>query len=67
MTDKILALADALDTLPLVVQQAVAGLVQTFGEFLLDYNRNYLLAGQKPDGTPIDAGGYSPPYAAYRR
>lgn len=66
MPDPIAALADALDTLPLAVRQAVVGLVQTFGEHLLDYNRQYLRQGQKPDGTPIDAGGYSPAYAAYR-
>lgn len=64
--DPIERLADALETLPLAVRQAVVGLVQTFGEHLLDYNRAYLRKGQKPDGTPIDAGGYSPAYAAYR-
>lgn len=64
--DPILALADALETLPLAVKQGLVGVVQTFGERLLDLNRAYLQAGQKPDGTPIDAGGYSPVYAAYR-
>lgn len=66
MTDPIEALADALDTLPLAVRQGLVGVVQTFGEQLLDYNRQYLQKGQKPDGTPVDSGGYSPPYAAYR-
>jgi hypothetical protein len=65
-SDPILALADALETLPLAVRQGLVGVVQTFGEFLLDYNRSYLRKGLKPDGTPIDAGGYSPAYAAYR-
>jgi hypothetical protein len=65
--DSIERLADRIETLPLAVRQALVGTIQTFGEFLLDYNRNYLLAGEKPDGSPIDAGGYSPAYAAYRR
>jgi hypothetical protein len=64
--DPIARLADALETLPLAVRVAVRGLVQTLGEFLLDYNRAYLAAGQRPDGSPVDAGGYSPAYAAYR-
>jgi hypothetical protein len=67
MPDPIEALAQALDTLPLVVRQALVGLVQTFGEELLDYNRQYLLKGERPDGSPIDENGYSPSYAAYRR
>jgi hypothetical protein len=65
--DPIEALADRLDTLPLAVRRGMVGAVQTFGGFLLDYNRAYLLAGQKPDGSPIDPNGYSPAYAAYRR
>lgn len=64
--DAITRLADALDTLPLAVRQAVVGLVQTLGEALLDYNRAYLAAGQRPDGSLVDANGYSPGYAAYR-
>lgn len=67
MTDPINRLADSLETLPLAVRRAVVGLVQTLREHLLDYNRAYLLQGQRPDGEPIDAGGYSPGYAAYRR
>lgn len=65
-TDPIEALAARLDTLPLVVRQAVVGLVQTFGEQLLDANRGYLAKGQRPDGSPVDANGYSPAYARYR-
>lgn len=65
-TDPIEALAARLDTLPLAVRQAVVGLVQTFGEQLLDANRAYLAKGQRPDGSPVDAGGYSPAYARYR-
>lgn len=66
MTDPIASLAEALDTLPLAVRRAVVGLVQTFGEFLLDYNRRYLLRGERPDGESIQPQGYSRSYAAYR-
>lgn len=65
-SDPIEALAARLDALPLAVRQAVVGLVQTFGEQLLDANRAYLAKGQRPDGSPVDAGGYSPAYQKYR-
>jgi hypothetical protein len=64
--DPIEALADRLDTLPVAVRQAVVGLVQTFGQRLLALNRGYLLKGERPDGEPIQARGYSPAYARYR-
>ena len=60
-------MADALETLPLALRQAMVGVVQTFGQQLLDLNRGYLLNGERPDGEPIQESGYSPAYAAYRR
>lgn len=67
MIDEIERLADAIETLPLALRQALVGIVQTFGQELLDINRGYLLKGERPDGAPIQESGYSPAYAAYRR
>jgi hypothetical protein len=66
VADPLTTLADRLDTLPLAVRQALVRLVETFGQRLLDLNRSYLAQGERPDGSPIDAGGYSPAYARYR-
>lgn len=61
-------LADALDTLPLVVRQSLVGLVQSATQQLLNFNREYLQKlGERPDGATIQPQGYSTAYAAYRR
>ena len=68
MTDALDQLADRLDTLPLAVNQAVVGIVERFGLLLLTLNRDYLQKqGERPDGQPLQARGYSPAYASYKK
>jgi hypothetical protein len=61
------SLAGRLESLPLATRQELVALVQRFGKELLAYNQGYLLKGERPDGEPIQASGYSPAYAAYRK
>ena len=60
-------LADRLESLPLATRQELVTLVQRFGGFLLNYNRDYLQReGRRPDGEVIGSGQYSSAYKAYK-
>jgi hypothetical protein len=61
-------LADRLESAPLALRQHAVQVIQQFGGFLLDYNKNYLQKeGKRPDGEIIQDTGYSNAYAAYKR